>query len=139
MWCASAPAKNEPNGAMPMNIIEYTAITRPRSRSGTIAWISVFDDAICSIIEKPSGISTANETQNHRDCEKQIIVSPNPADAIATHRALVWPARQDFREDELFRQPLANLARTAEISREDLLAGRWRTSLPKAVQPCGVA
>jgi hypothetical protein len=30
-WLARAPASAAPKGAIPMNIIEYTAITRPRN------------------------------------------------------------------------------------------------------------
>ena len=37
IWSADQPESSAPNGAMPMNIIEYTAMVRPRSRSGTIA------------------------------------------------------------------------------------------------------
>src|SRR6185437_5582269 len=59
---ASAPPNNAPNGAMPMNIIEYTDITRPRSSSGTMAWIRVFEDDICSIMQKPTGTSRAVES-----------------------------------------------------------------------------
>src|SRR5208337_555591 len=38
---ASRPSSKAPKGAMPMNIMEYVAITRPLSSSGTIAWIKV--------------------------------------------------------------------------------------------------
>ena len=38
-----------------MNIIEYTDMTRPRSASGTMAWISVFDAAVWTIMAKPTG------------------------------------------------------------------------------------
>ena len=55
------------------------------------------------------------------------------ADAIACEKALVWPARKDFREDEIFRQPLTEYVRQAEISREDLLAGNWRAALDAAI------
>jgi hypothetical protein len=34
------PAKSAPNGAMPMNITEYSAMTRPRGASGTHFWLS---------------------------------------------------------------------------------------------------
>jgi len=37
MRVATAPAINEPKGAMPRNIMAYIDIARPRSRSGTIA------------------------------------------------------------------------------------------------------
>ena len=43
---ARRPAKSDPKGAMPMNIIEYTAMIRPRSSSGTIDWIRVFEEAV---------------------------------------------------------------------------------------------
>jgi len=43
---ARIPARSDPNGAMPINIIEYVAITRPRSSSGDIDWIRVFDEAV---------------------------------------------------------------------------------------------
>ncbi len=49
--CASAPPNSAPNGASPINDIEYNAITRPRSSFGTMVCISVFEHAICSIIE----------------------------------------------------------------------------------------
>ena len=42
-------------------------MTRPRSASGTIACTSVFDPAICTIIEKPTGTSSSADSQNDRD------------------------------------------------------------------------
>ena len=46
---ANKPESNEPMGAIPMNIMVYMAMARPRSSSGTIAWIKVFELDICSI------------------------------------------------------------------------------------------
>jgi len=43
-------AQQRPIGAMPMNIIEYTPSPARAARPATITWISVFEQAICSII-----------------------------------------------------------------------------------------
>jgi hypothetical protein len=51
------------------------------------------------------------------------------ADAARCGTRLVWPARENFREDEIFRRQLLKFCRQREISRADLLAGRWRESL----------
>ena len=64
-----APLSRAPSGAIPMNIMEYTDITLPRSRSGTILWISVFEDPISIIIENPTGTRIAAESQKVRDSE----------------------------------------------------------------------
>ena len=87
---ARAPPSNAPNGAMPMNIIEYTAMTRPRRWSGTMAWISVLEDDICSIMQKPTGSSSAVESQNTREKENRTRLN---AEAAAGER---YPAAQSF-------------------------------------------
>ena len=61
---AKAPASSAPRGAIPMNIIEYMAITRPRRESGTIDWIRVLDAAICVIMAYPTGTSSATASQS---------------------------------------------------------------------------
>ena len=71
---------------MPMNIIEYAAMTRPRSASGVSTWRSVLDAAICIIMKKPHGTSTAAESQKKREAEKATRERPKPVAAAATHR-----------------------------------------------------
>ncbi len=69
---------------MPMNIIEYTAITRPRSASGTIVWMSVFDEEIWTIIANPIGRSTSTESHIARESEKTARSAPKAIAARAT-------------------------------------------------------
>ena len=78
---ARSPASKAPNGAMPMNIMEYTDITRPRSASGTMAWIRVFDDAVWTIMAKPTGIRSTVDSQKWRQYAKAI--RPVPKAAVA--------------------------------------------------------
>ena len=61
-------------------------MTRPRNSFGTIAWISVFDEAISTIIDAPTGISSSADSQKIRDEENAISARPNEPDATATHR-----------------------------------------------------
>jgi hypothetical protein len=76
-----------------MNIIEYTDMTRPRSRSGTMVWISVFDDAICSIIAKPTGTSNDIERRKCREKVNAMSASPKPIAANATQRPSPFTSR----------------------------------------------
>ena len=61
-------------------------MTRPRSASGTIAWISVFEAAVWAIIAKPAGISKTTENQNDLEREKARRLTPNIPAPQATHR-----------------------------------------------------
>ncbi len=72
---------------MPMNIMEYTAMVRPRSRSGTIDCISVFDAPICVIIEKPTGTSKQHRQRcTSAKARKQNQRRAEAPQAIATQR-----------------------------------------------------
>ena len=51
-----------------------------------MVWISVLEHAICSIMENPAGSSRATESQNHRENENKIRLTPNPAHVNATQR-----------------------------------------------------
>jgi len=71
MCLATPPAINDPMGCTPMNIVAYTAITRPRSSSGTRFCTIVFVAAICTVAAKPTTSNTVAENQNTLDCEKR--------------------------------------------------------------------
>ena len=60
-------------------------MARPRSASGTITWISVFDDAICSMMKYPTGSSSSTDSQNDFENENSIRLTPNPAQQTETH------------------------------------------------------
>ena len=83
---ANAPPINAPNGAIPMNIIEYTDMTRPRRWSGAMVWISVLEDAICSIMQNPAGTRSAAESQKLRDDANRTRAAPKPPHEYATQR-----------------------------------------------------
>src|SRR5262249_30918055 len=85
MRSAKPPAISAPKGAMPMNIMEYAAMTRPRNSSVTIAWISVFEADISSIIQKPTGTNRAVESQKYRDNENRNRKAPNPPQDHVIH------------------------------------------------------
>src|SRR5579863_4994702 len=80
----SAPPKREPTGAIPMNIIEYKAMVRPRSVSGTITWIRVFDEDICSMMKYPTGSSSSTDSQKDFEKENSIRLMPKPAQHTET-------------------------------------------------------
>src|SRR4051812_44167301 len=48
--------------------------------------MSVFDEAICTIIDAPTGTSSTADNQNDRDSENATSAMPNDADAVATQR-----------------------------------------------------
>src|SRR5450759_1696408 len=60
-------------------------MVRPRRASGTITWISVFDDAICSIMKYPTGISSSTDSQNDFENENSIRLTPKPAQHTEIH------------------------------------------------------
>src|SRR5579863_390937 len=61
-------------------------MVRPRKRSGTIAWIKVLEDDICTIIEYPTGTSKSTDSKYQREIEKRISDVPNAAHARHTQR-----------------------------------------------------
>ena len=60
-------------------------MTRPRRASGTMTWMSVFDDAICSMMKYPTGSRSSTDGQNDRENENSIRLIPNPAQHTETH------------------------------------------------------
>ena len=64
-----------------MNIMETTAITLPRSRSGIIDLMSVFDAAISCMTKKPAG--TSSNADSHSDLEHE---NASQADAETDRR-----------------------------------------------------
>ena len=74
---------------MPMNIIEYTAITRPRRESGTIVWINVFDDEIWTIIANPIGTRSSADTTNERERENAPSRTPNATAARLNYNNII--------------------------------------------------
>jgi len=47
------------------------------------------------------------------------------ADCIAHQKALLWPPRQGFREDQLMRKELGEWARHREMPLGDFREGKW--------------
>jgi hypothetical protein len=52
-----------------------------------MVWISVFVDAICPIMQKPAGTSSAADNRNERDSENRIRQTPNPVADRAIRRS----------------------------------------------------
>ena len=69
-----------------MNIIEYAAMTRPRSSSGVSTCRRVLEAAMCVIMKKPQSTSVAAESPKDRDAENATRESPKPVAATATQR-----------------------------------------------------
>jgi len=61
-----------------MNIMEYTDITRPRRWSGTMDWISVFEEDICNIMQNPTGTRRIVESQKFLDTANAMREMPKP-------------------------------------------------------------
>ena len=70
-----------------MNIVAYTAMIRPRSRSGTRFCKVVFVAAICTVAQNPTTESTAIESQNTFDCEKITKATAQVVEVAAIHLA----------------------------------------------------
>jgi hypothetical protein len=62
-----------------------------------VAWISVFDAAISTIIEAPTGTSNTTESQNVWDSEKSPNAIPKQPAAMATHAPRPWTCRRAAR------------------------------------------
>ncbi len=52
-------------------------MTRPRRASGTIIWMRVLLEAICTIMAKPTGSMRSTESGKARDIEKAMRATPN--------------------------------------------------------------
>jgi hypothetical protein len=59
------------------------------------------------------------------------------ADGAVCGTRLIWPARENFREDEVFRPVLSRFVSEREILRSDLLSGKWRQTLFAVMQAQG--
>ncbi len=70
-----------------MNIVAYTAITRPRNSSGTRFCTVVFVAAICEVAANPTTNNTAQEIQKMCDCENPISPIAQITDIAAIHFA----------------------------------------------------
>ena len=84
---AIPPASSAPIGCTPMNMVAYTAITRPRNSSGTRFCIVVLVAAICEVAANPTANSTAHEIQKICDCENEINPIAQITDIAAIHFA----------------------------------------------------
>src|SRR5689334_10244647 len=84
--------------------------------------MSVLDDAISTMIEAPTGTSSAAESQNDRESEKVINATPNDADAVATQRPR--PRTPPRRTSD--NAPPSAPRPDAPISRPRPLAPPWR-------------
>src|SRR5690349_12150951 len=91
--------------------------------SGTIAWIKVFDEDICNIMQKPTGSNNTVESQKLRESENRISDTPKPPHEYATQRP---SPRTPVREANVSApssaptpvEPMRTPSRTAPTSRD---------------------
>ena len=82
MRLARNPPSKLPIGAVPRKAMVYNAMTRPRSRSSTIVWSTVFVDAISTIIPAPTKGRMTSDSQS--ECDRENAVSPRPKVIVAS-------------------------------------------------------
>ncbi len=77
-------AKSAPSSAAPASVIKNRDIPRPRSASGTTVCITMFEQAMGSIMrQNPTGTSSIVESQRCVDPANRVKPVPNPAEVSA--------------------------------------------------------